>query len=423
MADRRAARRRALLRPRTMFAGVLAAIIVALGLYALAPQILPARIYEGPLLQMAGEDGVTLVWYLTRPAACTVQVNVDGQMRSVPSVASGVRHAARIDGLAAGRAYPYEIRAGARALSGNLSLHTNRGRDEEFAFIVFGDSGRGSRAQYRLAATMHATEPAAAFLLHTGDVVYPNGLRADYEERFFAPYRHLVAAINFWPCLGNHDLGDDGTAAAYREVFELPDNGPAGVPPEGAYWFDYASARIAVVDSNQDEAMLRDRVAPWLQAVLADPTPRWKFVVCHHPPYTGGKYMPDERSQRTLVPVLEAAGVDMVFNGHDHNYQRTLPLRGGQVVEPGQGIVYVVTGAGGATLYEARTPRPAYVAALDDQQWSFTHVRIDEAELRLRQIALDGSVLDEWRLVKDAVPVPAQSATTAPSADSAPPTP
>ncbi len=400
--------------PRTVLAGVLAAIVVALGLYAIAPRILPPRIYEGPLVQLTGAEGVTLVWYLTRPTACTLQVNVDGEMRSVPSTALGVRHMARVEGLAPGRDYPYKILAGARSLTTDLSFRTSRNPDEPFAFIVFGDSGRGTRAQYLLAAVMRTTVPAADFLLQSGDVVYPNGARADYEERFFAPYRHLIAAINIWPSLGNHDLGDDGTAAAYREVFELPDNGPAGVPAEGNYWFDYASARLAVVDSNLDEVTLRDHVAPWLHAVLADPTPRWKFVVLHHPPYTGGKYKPDERIQRTLVPVLEATGVDLVFNGHDHNYQRTWPLRGGQVVEPGQGVVYVITGAGGATLYEARPPRPAYVAALDDQHWSFTHVSIDEGELRLRQIALDGSVLDEWRLSKAAMPQPPEATTAAP---------
>ncbi|HQL54215.1 MAG TPA: hypothetical protein PLQ87_05865, partial [Phycisphaerae bacterium] len=86
--------------PRTVLAGVLAAIVVALGLYAIAPRILPPRIYEGPLVQLTGAEGVTLVWYLTRPTACTLQVNVDGEMRSVPSTAAGVRHMARVEGLA-----------------------------------------------------------------------------------------------------------------------------------------------------------------------------------------------------------------------------------------------------------------------------------------------------------------------------------
>jgi 3',5'-cyclic AMP phosphodiesterase CpdA len=180
------------------------------------------------------------------------------------------------------------------------------------------------------------------------------------------------------------------------EVFELPDNGPPGLPPDHNYWFEYASARIAVIDSNMDEDVLRDSVAPWLTEVMTAAACRWRFVAFHHPPYTGGNYACDERIQRTLVPVFEATGVDVVFNGHDHTYQRTYPLRGGQIVAPEEGVLYIVTGAGGANLYHIRQPRPAFIAACDDQHYSFSQVTIADDTLHLRQIALGGSVLDEY---------------------------
>jgi hypothetical protein len=388
-------------------------ILVAIGLYASAPWILPVRIYEGPLVQMAAEDAVTLVWYTTRPARCSVTV---GQSQTAqPAVADGNRNRVRISGLAPGTSYPYYISAGSRRLTNELAFQTNRAADQRYTFLVFGDSGCGSRAQYLLAGQMASEQPPADFLLHTGDLVYPDGGRQRYEERFFAPYRHLLARVSFWPCLGNHDLGDDGQAAAYREVFELPDNGPAGLPIGHNYWFDYASCRVAVIDSNLDQATLLGQVAPWLAEVMAAPEARWRFVSFHHPPYTGGKYQPDLTIQRALVPAMEEVGVDLVFNGHDHMYQRTHPLRGGQIVPPGEGIIYVISAAGGARIYEAADPRPDYIAVLDNQSFSFTQVTIAGDELTLRQIALDGHPIDEFTLRKSPAVADAEPAADATS--------
>lgn len=405
LGDRRPARAS----PRVVLLWACAAILIALGLYAAAPWILPVRIYEGPFVQMAAEDSVTLIWYTTRPAECAVVVTADGQQRMETAVADGRRQRVRIAGLTPGTRYPYQIRAGNRPLSDELAFQTNRPRGERYTFLVLGDSGMGSRAQYQLADRMVHAEPPADFVLHTGDLVYPDGARRRYEERFFAPYRRLLARINFWPCLGNHDVKkakpaspepDDGRGPAYEEVFELPLNGPDGLPANHNYWFDYASCRIAVCDSNVTEAVMTEQVAPWLAAVLADAGPRWKFVVFHHPPYTGARHKPDVRVQRTLVPVLDAANVDVVFNGHDHLYERTHPLRDGEIVESGAGVVYIVTGAGGAELYETKKPLPAYIAAADDHHYSFTQVTVNGDELSLRQLALDGKVIDEITLLK-----------------------
>ncbi len=397
-----AAPQRAAAHPRTVLLWILLLCLVAAALYAAAPWLLPARIREGPLVQMAGPDAVTLIWYTTRPVACGVLFVDPGRAeRFVPAEATatdGYRYCVRLTGLTPGQRYPYRIRAGGRDLSAALLFETARVADEDLAFIVFGDSGRGSRAQYELAAAMLRTDPPADFLLHTGDIIYPDGERAGYEARFFAPYRALLSRVAFWPCLGNHDVNDNG-GAAYRAVFEAPENGPPGLPPEHHYWFDYAAVRVAVVDTNVDEAVLRDRVAPWLREVLAAPGPRWRFVAFHHPPYTAGKYRPDERVQRTLVPVLEETGVDVVFNGHDHNFQRTHPLRGGQVVPAGSGVVYVVTGAGGARLYDVAPAPPPYIADYADDRWSFTHVIVRGDELTLRQIGTDGVAFSRvtWR--------------------------
>ncbi len=415
-----AARRRAAAAPRTILLWVGVLIVVALAMHAAAPWILPARIYEGPLVQMADETGVTLIWYTTRPAQCRVVVSAGTQDRTFPAVAEGRRNRVRIDGLEPGTTYAYEIQLNRGSLTRGLTFQTNRTADQRYTFLVLGDSGKATRAQFSLAAEMAATQPPADFILHTGDLVYGAGKRTGYEDRFFAPYRQLLARVNFWPCLGNHDVEENDDVSVYTDVFELPDNGPPGVPAERDYWFDYASCRIAVFDSNADAATLRDHVAPWLRTVLADCPARWKFVAFHHPPYTAGRHRAALAIQETIVPVIEEAGVDLVFNGHDHNYQRTYPLLGGHIVEPGRGVIYIVTGAGGAELYDMKPAdqRPGYLAACNDHQHSFTQVTITGDDLTLRQIAAAGQILDELKLQKPAAastsPAPASAPTTAP---------
>lgn len=381
--------------PQKVLAWVVVIIAVALAAYLVAPWVLPVRIVDGPYVQNATGDAISLIWYTSKPAACRVEIQVAGEVRTLAATADGRRHRARVTDLIPGAAYPYAIMSGGRVLSEGLRCRTNRPPGQPFSFIVFGDSGKGSQAQYELAAQMQALHPPAEFLLHTGDVVYPDGARARYNYRLFTPYRRLMSEIVLWPCVGNHDVEDDGTAPAYEEVFETPANGPPGLRPDHNYWFDYAAARIVVLDSNLEEAVLAEQVAPWLEEVLADDTPRWKFVAFHHPPFTGGKYEPDARIRTHLVPIMEAADVDIVFNGHDHNYQRIAPLRAGEIVDRSVGVTYVITGAGGAALYQPRGADVPYVEKSDFDQHSFTQVSVTGDRITLRQISRRGEAIDE----------------------------
>lgn len=398
--------------PRVVLFWIVVITLIALGAYAVAPWVLPARIIEGPMVQMPSETGATLVWFLTRPAECTLQVTIDGTPHDYPVQATGARNSVRVDGLQPGRGYPYKIRCGAHTLFEGAGFRTNRTADTPFAFIVIGDSGTGGKIQYELAAQMSKVQPEPDFLLHTGDVVYPDGARRRYAARFFGPYQALLARIPCWPSLGNHDVKDDG-GAAFRDVFELPANGPAGLPAEHNYWFDYASCRVAVIDSNLSEEVLKTQVAPWLQTVMSAAGPRWRFVVLHHPPYTGGRYASDVHIQHALVPVFDATGVDVVFNGHDHDYQRSVPLKAGQPTDFANGAVqYIVTGAGGAKLYEPKHGDPNYIAAADFQHHSFTLVRVNGDELRFEQVFSDGQRFDPFVITKSPPATPVAPTTT-----------
>ena len=373
-------------------------IVTGILLHLFWPWLLPTFIFEGPLVQQAGENEVSFVWYLTHPVNDEINIELESEPpRVIPVEQSGTRCRAKIAGLEADHVYPYLIRMDNRQL-GKAVFRTNRRAGQPFMFLVFGDSGKGSPEQYLLAERMARFDPD--FILHTGDLIYNHGERFRYRERFFRPYAAFLGRVNFWPSIGNHDITEPIDQSAYFEIFDLPTNGPADLSPEHEYWFDYADARIVILDSERPEETLRDQVAPWLRSVLQDAPGNWKFVVFHRPPYTAGRYEPNAVLQRTIVPVLEETGVDVVFNGHDHMYERTYPIRAGR--RAASGPVYVVTGAGGAALYEPLPPekRPDYIAALHAETHSFTLVRAAGCELLIEQIALDGTCLDRWTLQK-----------------------
>lgn len=384
------------LTPRRLL-GRIAVLIVLAGLASwAAPFVLPIRVVEGPLVQFPEPLQATVVWYTSKEGATRLVTDYGVE---APVSREGQRNSARLSFSPADDSISYRILAGSKQLADG-AVRRPRSSGEAFSFLVFGDSGRATREQYQLASQMVALCARCDFIVHTGDVVYPGGDRHDYRERFFVPYATMLARKPMWPSLGNHDVSEPHFGQPYREIFELPLNGPSGLTPEENYWFDYGNARFVVLNSNLEEPVLAERVAPWLRAALSASDATWKFAVFHHPPYSVGKHGPNEVIQRAIVPALEAGGADFVFNGHDHTYQRTRPMRGGAPDE--HGIVYVVSGAGGATLYEM-TPRehwPAWLAAGSNAKHSFTRVSIDQSKLKLEQFDIDGQTIDTFEMLK-----------------------
>lgn len=381
--------------------GCIVFVLAAWGAYALLQEVGSATLVGGPMVQNVSSEAATVIWYMSRPSIGGIEVRDErgASVFAAPSANEETRHRARVSGLHPDRAYGYAVFADGRRVGGG-TIHTSPVEARAYKFAVLGDTGRASPQQFSIGARMAEMKPD--FVLHTGDVVYPGGERLDYPDKFFAPYAALLTSVCLWPVLGNHDAGEPTLGGDYLGVFELPENGPAGATAEANYWFDYGETRIVAIDTNVEEGELSGRVAGWLRTALKDERPRWRFVLMHHPPYTVGKHRPDERVQRVLVPIFEECRVDLVFAGHDHLYERTHPMSGGTRAESGTGVVYVVSGAGGAQLYKARpvVERPEHFAVVYDQTHGFTWIEVNGDELRLRHLSVSGETIDDWSMSK-----------------------
>ncbi len=273
---------------------------------------------------------------------------------------------------------------------------------EPVRILAFGDSGWGSPSQIRLARLM-PQEPAD-LIVHTGDIVYENGSDEDFTLRHFRAYQDLLAEVPFFPTPGNHDLRADGEGP-YRRAFEWPNP----VPDALYYSFRWADIQFLVLDTTSETGEGDELRAgsgeqlSWLTEQLdrgqRDPNVRWLVVTMHHPLFSGATGLSghgsDKDLRRVLGPLFERYGVDLVLAGHDHHYERTLPLSDGLPVDAGCGPVYVVTGGGGSSQF-ARMVAKTRRAAVALSQFHFVRLTATMDQIVGRAVDERGEEIDHF---------------------------
>lgn len=257
--------------------------------------------------------------------------------------------------------------------------------DPAVRLVVIGDFGTGNDASRDVAASVRGwvgSEGADA-LLTTGDNAYPDGDAEQLEDAWMEPYGWVDRAeIPTVATLGNHDIrAEDGEPV--MRVFGMPSR-----------WFSHRMgiAEIFVLDGNRpdDPGQLR-----WLRRALARSTAVWKIALFHQPAFSCARHDGTPTIVARWVPEFEAEGVDLVLNGHDHNYQR---------FAPSGGVTYVVSGGGGAGLYGLDTcdeGTPPRVQG-NDEAHHFLAIEGSSERMRVRAIGADGSTLDDFSLSADA---------------------
>jgi uncharacterized protein (TIGR03437 family) len=136
----------------------------------------------------------------------------------------------------------------------------------------------------------------------------------------------------------------------------------------------------------------------WLEQDLQRPAARpWKIAYWHHAPYDAARGHDPEATiaREQIVPILELYGVQVVFNGHHHGYLRTKPALQGQAVAPGRGIVYVISGGGGAGLHDIPNP-PHPLTEVARKAYHYLTADVDQGSLLIRAVDINGNILDSF---------------------------
>jgi predicted phosphodiesterase len=200
---------------------------------------------------------------------------------------------------------------------------------------VYGDSRTHHSKHKRIVEGILKTHPEAVF--HTGDLVTDADNRRQWEKavEIISPIREVT---DFFAVPGNHDKG----TPLFVKYFD---------PPGDKTWYsvDRMGIHFIVLDTNEDLSESSEQIR-WLISDLQNLTDSTRFTVAvfHIPLFTTGQNDPSRSLRKVLTPIFQEYGVDLVFNGHNHSYERL------EV----DGITYVVTGGGGASLYRRKKTDP-----------------------------------------------------------------
>ena len=314
---------------------------------------------RGPYSGAPGTDSIVISWVVLPPLPAKLEVSpVDTEAPQaafprVIDVAAPAEDAdgqvdVLVDGLAPATAYVYRVIVQSRseiATSPIGRFETAPAPDETVTFAVLSDTQWQWEGTNRLAVIGDAVAFDAArsggfdFILHAGDLVEtPN---AAYWEPWFDSFGTMLLAAPFVPVLGNHEKN----SVSYYKAFAHPPGAGQGDERWWAlHWGDVVVVGLDTSVSRADRILEQQAYA---RAELCGPE-RWKFVIFHHPIYSSDAYHGSGYGYELIYhPIFVEAGVDIVFNGHAHNYER---------IEK-DGIVYLVLGGGGAVPRELAPTR------------------------------------------------------------------
>lgn len=380
------------------------------------PSPTPA-LWVWPYLGEVTRTTAVISWATHGAQVGQVRYSLDSSYNNVVTATCGAQdgehwHSATLTGLTPGSTYHYRVYNAADDVTPWPDATFTTAPEVTapgFTFVVLGDSrsadGSGSgpsHAALELAAALAKQHFDLA--LHTGDLVSSGGICAgddsawrQYVRQYFDLYRDSLGRVPFYPSLGNHELnsGDCGYRV-YTALYHLPENAPAG-DVEEYYSFDWGNAHFVALDTNQGYSPASAQYA-WLVHDLQASTQLWKFAFFHHPAYSSGYHSGTNEVHDWLTPVFEAYGVDVVFSGHDHHYERTCPLRKDAcTTTQAGGVVYYVTGGAGAPAYSASGD---WFTAYYASRYHFLRVEVNGRRLRVDALDVDGLAFDSYEIEK-----------------------
>jgi predicted MPP superfamily phosphohydrolase len=256
------------------------------------------------------------------------------------------------------------------ALLAQASALPNRAGSLKFA--AMGDRGNGDRPQYEMAEQMAKVHNSFAFdlVIMLGDNMYGGQSASDYVKKFETPYAPLLSAgVKFQASIGNHDRSDQVNYRLYNM------NG------QRYYTYTRANVRFIALDSN----LMDKKQLDWLETTLRDAREDWKIPYFHHPLYSNaGRHGSAVNLRVLLEPLFVKYGVNVVFSGHDHVYER---------IKPQKGIYYFVSGSAGQ-LRKGDMEPSEQTAASFDQDRSFMALEIIGSDMYFQTISRTGQIVD-----------------------------
>ena len=401
-------------------------------------------VIRGPYLQMGTDKTMTVRWRTdTRTDSVVRYGSSSNNLNQTATVSSSdTEHEVKVTGLSPLTQYYYSVGNSDETIAGGDSSYrfiTSPSADSTTPtrVLLFGDSGTESDdadAVYKAYLNYPGAENTNLWIM-LGDNAYNDGTDRNYQNALFKVYPELLRRTPLWSTLGNHDghsADSNSESGPYYDIFTFPRNAEAGGLASGTeayYSFDYGNIHFVCLDSYGTDRSVGGAMMSWLENDLSVNNKKWLIAFWHHPAYSKGSHDSDSEDElvemrQNALPILEKHGVDLVFSGHSHSYERSFlldshygtsdTLNSSHLINNGDGrengdgayqkanqansgAVYTVAGASGhATGGDLN--HPAMFSSLNlvgSVVLDITNDRIDA-----KYLGLDGSVTDNYSVVK-----------------------
>ena len=294
-----------------------------------------------------------------------------------------------IDSLVPGATYAYRVGDG--ETWSEVSEFSMDAVDGAVNFFIIGDiQAKDLANNTKVINGILSKNSNYAFGLQTGDAVDSGNIYAYWDELLTNFESNNIGNIDLVHVLGNHEYEGDEFAQNGADVFNLPS--------ATCYSVEYDNVYMAVINYKSASASALDASMEWLANDAAKSNATWKILTMHQPPYYTNIAAANDYLRKRLSPAIEAAGINMVFSGHDHTLARTLPLKGGEVNEK-EGVVYYICGSTGEKSYAAiNTPEFHFDYLNDSFEAVYTTVQVTDDYIKVSNYDLDGSLLDSYTM-------------------------
>jgi hypothetical protein len=246
-------------------------------------------------------------------------------------------------------------------------------KNNSVRFVVIGDTGTGTEQQHELAQVMLRYRQVFPFefVLMMGDNMYGSEKTVDYKNKFEDVYKPLLdQKVKFYAALGNHDDSNQ----RFYEFFNM----------DGQEYYKFSKGNVSFYSLNSN--YMDKKQIDWMNEKFAADTSEWKVAYFHHPPYSSGAaHGSDTKLREVVEPMFVKYGVNVVFTGHEHFYER---------IKPQQGVYYFISGSGGKLRKgDVKSGSPLTEKAFD-RDMSFMLIEVAGEQMYFQVISRTGETVD-----------------------------
>lgn len=294
---------------------------------------------RGPYLQSPTSTSMVIKWRNANNDTGVVRYGTSpGQLfEQVEKKTSTSDHELLLENLLPDTVYYYRVN-GANESEFSFRTPPVEGVARPTRVWILGDAGTADSNANRVRDAFYRfnKSSSADLMIMLGDNAYDDGSDIEYQKGFFNVFGLSLYTTPVFSTIGNHDVIAD-SGSTYFDIFTLPGDGSSGGVPSGTeayYSFNYANIHFVSLDSEVSNRSPGAAMYSWLMTDLEANTQDWTIVFFHHPPYSKGSHNSDQSNsamsdfRENFTAVFEMYGVDLVFSGHSHNYERSFPIRG-----------------------------------------------------------------------------------------------